>query len=314
MAPLSPAVIDDALAIGGDDIDGRKIRTRMTVGVQVNGQGPYRFVVDSGADTSVIGMNLAKSLAMPPSTPVTLHGVTGSAVVDRVRVDSLGLGQSVREDMDLPVLLERDIGAAGMVGIDALVEQRLMLDFEQRVIKIEDAKRPPPRLDGEIVVVARRRRGQLILTQARVNGRPIEAVVDTGSELTIGNNLLRAQLQRRYGDRFSEIEVIGVTGATMKLDMVRIAELKLGSVVLQNVEIAFADIPPFTVFGMTDRPALLLGTDLMETFRRVSLDFRARKVRFQLRRCDAQGIMISTSTDTMSRLRLASGGEAACRR
>jgi predicted aspartyl protease len=314
VAPLPPAVIDDALTIGGEDIDGRKVRTRMTVGVQVNGHGPYRFVVDSGADTSVIGMNLAKALAMPPSTPVTLHGVTGSAVVERVRVDSLGLGQSVREDMELPVLLERDIGGAGMVGIDALVEQRLMLDFEQRVIKIEDAVRPAPRLDGEIVVVARRRRGQLILTQARVNGKQVEAVVDTGSELTIGNNLLRAQLQRRYGDRFSRIEVIGVTGAVMALDMIRVAELKLGPVELQNVEIAFADIPPFTVFGMTDRPALLLGTDLMETFRRVSLDFRARKVRFQLRRCAAQGITVSTSADAVSRLRLASGGEAACRR
>jgi hypothetical protein len=96
--------------------------------------------------------------------------------------------------------------------------------------------------------------------------------------------------------------------------MVRVAELKLGPVELQNVEIAFADIPPFTVFGMTDRPALLLGTDLMETFRRVSLDFRARKVRFQLRRCAAQGITVSTSADTVSRLRLARGGEAACRR
>lgn len=314
MAPLSPAVIDDALAIGGDDIDGRKVRTRMTVGVQVNGQGPYRFVVDSGADSSVIGANLARALAMPLSTPVTLHGVTGSAVVDRVRVETLGLGQSVREDMELPVLLDRDIGGAGMVGIDALVEQRLMLDFEQRVIKIEDAKRPAPRLDGEIVVVARRRRGQLILTQARVNGKAVEAVVDTGSELTIGNEQLRTQLQRRYGDRFSRIEVIGVTGATMMLDMIRIAELKLGPVILQNVEIAFADIPPFTVFGMTDKPALLLGTDLMETFRRVSLDFRARKVRFQLRRCEAQGIAISTSTAAASRVRLADGGEAACRR
>lgn len=314
MAPLPPAVIDDDLTIGGDDIDGRKVRTRMTVGVQVNGQGPYRFVVDSGADTSVIGARLARTLAMPPSTPVTLHGVTGSAIVDRVRVDSLGLGQSVREGMELPVLAEADIGGAGMVGIDALVEQRLMLDFEQRVIKIEDARRPSPRFDGEIVVVARRRRGQLILTQARVNGKPVEAVVDTGSELTIGNNLLRSHLQRRYGDRFTKVEVIGVTGATMTLDMIRVAELKLGPVELQNVEIAFADIPPFTVFGMTDRPALLLGTDLMETFRRVSLDFRARKVRFQLRRCEAQGIMVSTSTDTVSRLRLASGGEAACRR
>lgn len=40
MADLPPAVIDDALAIGGEDIKGRKVRTRMTVEVQVNKAGP----------------------------------------------------------------------------------------------------------------------------------------------------------------------------------------------------------------------------------------------------------------------------------
>src|SRR3712207_8171020 len=53
--------------------------------------------------------------------------------------------------------------------------------------------------------------------------------------------------------------------------------------------------PYTTLFrSLADKPALLLGTDLLETFRRISLDFRARKVRFQLRRC-RQGIAISTS-------------------
>ncbi len=66
--------------------------------------------------------------------------------------------------------------------------------------------------------------------------------------------------------------------------------------------IAFADVPPFKVFGLADEPALLLGTDLLETFRRISLDFRARKVRFQLRRCGTQGIVISTSPETFTRI------------
>ncbi len=51
MPPLPPAVIDDTLAIGGEDINARKVSTRMTVEVRVNGRGPYHFLVDSGADT-----------------------------------------------------------------------------------------------------------------------------------------------------------------------------------------------------------------------------------------------------------------------
>ncbi|WP_425228450.1 aspartyl protease family protein [Sphingomonas sp.] len=315
LAPLPPAVIDDALQIGGDDLDARRTHTRMTVQVDVNGRGPFPFVVDSGADTSVVGANVARLLQLPAGTPVTLHGMTATSEVQRVQVDTLHLGQSDFHGLELPVLRERDLGGAGMVGIDALVNQRLMLDFERRTIRVEDARRPPPRLDGEIVVVARRRRGQLILTQARANGRPVNAVVDTGSEITIGNLALRDALMRRYGNTFTSGAVTGVTGVTVHLEMARIGELRLGPVVLRDVPIAFADVPPFAVFGLRDEPALLLGTDLMETFRRVSLDFRARKVRFQLRRCDAIGISISTDPfGDSARIGLSNGGSAACRR
>ena len=315
MPPLTGAVIDDALEIGGEDIEGRKVRSRMTVGVQVNGQGPYRFVVDSGADTSVIGARAAKALTLPAGTPVRLHGITASSTVDRVLVDTLSVGGTEFSALELPVLKDTDLGAAGMLGIDALVEQRLLLDFETRTIKVEDAKLRPQRMDGEIVVVARRRRGQLILTEARANGRRVDAVIDTGSEITIGNLALRDQLLRRYGDKFTKIAVTGVTGVTADLQLIRIGEIRLGSVILQDVPMAFADVPPFRVFGLSEAPAMLLGTDLMETFRRVSLDFRARKVRFQLRRCGFQGITVSTSmSGERSRLSMANGTSAACAR
>ena len=76
--------------------------------------------------------------------------------------------------------------------------------------------------------------------------------------------------------------------------------------------IAFADVPPFDVFGLSDEPALLLGTDLLETFRRISLDFRARKVRFQLRRC-SQSVAIGP-TGRSSLTRLSSTGAEVCGR
>ena len=315
MPPLPTAAIDDTLAIGGENIDARKVRSRMTIAVQVNGTGPYRFVVDSGADSSVIGTRIAKTLQMPAGRSVTLNGMTGSSIVPRVLVAELGLGPTSVADLELPVLREVDLGGDGMLGIDALADQRLMLDFEKRLITVEDANKRPARWDGEIIVTARRRRGQLILTQAKANGYQVEAVIDTGSEITIGNSALRDQIVRRRGAKLETIEVTGVTGVTVALELARVNEIRLGSVILRNVPIAFADVPPFEVFGLSDQPAMLLGTDLMETFRRVSLDFRARKVRFQLRKCDATGIMINTSTTTaMSRLSVAQGNTEACKR
>lgn len=314
MAPLTPAQIDDALAIGGDEIAGRKVRTRMTVPVNVNGRGPYRFIVDSGADTTVIGDRAARALALPQGTPATLNGITASGIVDRVLVDKLTLGPTTVSNLELPVLQDADLGGEGMIGIDALVEQRLMLDFEKRVIQVEDAARPAPRLDGEIVVTARRRRGQLIITQASANGRAVEAVIDTGSEITIGNLALRDRLLRR-GTKFTTIAVTGVTGVTVDLKLARVDELRLGPVVLRDIPVAFAEVPPFAVFGLSDTPALLLGTDMMEKFRRVSLDFGRRRVRFQLRKCEATGITVSTSPSGFaSRISATDGAREACRR
>jgi hypothetical protein len=313
MPPLAPAIIDDTLAIGGDEIKAREVETRLTVEVRVNGRGPYQFVVDSGADTSVVGLRLARELQLPLGTPILLNNMTDRNIVDRVHVDELTLGPSTIRNLQLPALREQDLGGAGMLGIDALVGQRLMMDFEKRLIKVEDASVPAKYVAGEIVVTARRKRGQLILTQVQAAGLSLEAVIDTGTQVTIGNLALRDKLVRRKYGKFETVTATGVTGKEVDLQLAVIPELRLGRVTLRNVPMAFADVPPFEVFGLSDQPALLLGTDLLETFRRVSLDFAARKVRFQLRRCTTQGVVIST-TRSSSLTQLSSSGAEVCGR
>jgi hypothetical protein len=308
LPPLPPAEIDDKLAVGGEAVDARKVETRLSVEVRVNGRGPYQFVVDSGADSSVVGLRIARELELPLGTPAVLHGMTDRNIVDRVKVDALTLGSITIRDLELPALREADIGGAGMIGIDALVSQRLMMDFEKKLIQVEDASIPANSIDGEIVVTARLRRGQLILTHVMAAGLSLDAVIDTGSQITIGNLALRDKLIRRNRGKFGTITGIGVTGKSVEMQVATIGELRLGSVILANVPIAFADVPPFKAFGLVERPALFLGTDLLETFRRVSLDFKTRKVRFQLRRCTAQNVAIWTSPWLSSMTRLSSTG------
>jgi hypothetical protein len=308
MPPLRPAVIDDALAVEGEDIDARLVETRLTAEVLVNGRGPYQFIVDSGADTSVVGLRIARDLQLPLGTPAVLNNMTDRNIVDRVKVDELKLGSATIRDLELPALREQDLGGAGMIGIDALVRQRVMMDFEKRLMKVEDASKPVKALPGDIVVVAQLKRGQLILTEVRAGGLSLDAVIDTGSQITIGNLALRDKLVRRNRTRLEKVEATGVTGKRLELDFATIPELRLGRVTLRNVPMAFADVPPFEVFGLSGQPALLLGTDLLENFRRVSLDFRARKVRFQLRKCKPEAVRISTAP--LSRLGVSSTGTA----
>jgi len=310
MPPLPPAIIDDTLAIGGQDLKARRVETRLTVEVRINGHGPYQFVVDSGADISVVGRRVAHDLQLPLGTPVVLDGMTERSIVDRVKVDGLTLGPTTIQDLQLPVLSESDVGGQGMIGIDALVRQRIMMDFEKRLIKVEDATKPPKSLPDEIVIIARRSRGQLILTQVRASGLSLDAVIDTGAEMTIGNPALREKLVHRH-QRIDKVKAVGVTGKEIELEMAVIPELQIGGILIRNLPIAFADLPPFHVFGIADEPALFLGTDVLGAFRKVSLDFRARKVRFQLKRCSMAGILIRMSPN-VGNTRLSSVGTDVC--
>jgi len=297
---LPLADIDDTLTIAGEEIEGKKLRSRMTVQVKINGEGPYKFIVDSGADTSVVGTKLAEELALPAGSPAMLGGITEISAVERVLVDSLTLGPTTVTNLELPVLREGHIGAEGMIGLDALVEQRLVLDFEERTIRVDDSATPRRRQSDQIVVRARLQRGQLILAQVKANGIPLDAVIDTGTEITIGNSLLREKLIRRQ--EFQSLTVVGVTGKTTDLQLAFVRELRLGPIILRNVPIAFADVPPFEVFGIADKPALLLGTDLMEAFRKVSLDFGERKLRFQLSKCNIHARRIRTVARRATRI------------
>ena len=311
MPPLTPAQIDNKLAIGGQDINARKVETRMTVDVHVNGRGPYHFVVDSGADTTAVGLHVARDLQLPLGTPVILNGMTDRNVVDRVKVASLSLGPSTISDLELPALREEDLGADGMIGIDALVRQRLLMDFDNRLIKVEDGSRPPEHFTDEIVIVARLQHGQLILTHVKAGGFSLEAVIDTGSEITIGNLALRDRLMSRNLNKDWTISTTGVTGKTVDLQLGTLRELRVGSITIRDIPIAFADVPPFKVFGLSNQPALLLGTDVLGNFRRISLDFQERKVRFQLRRCGMQVVSIGTSP-VSSLTSLSSGDTSVC--
>jgi predicted aspartyl protease len=283
---ISPAVIDESLEVTGETIDARQVKTRMTVPVLINGKGPYRFLIDSGADRSVIGAGLARNIGLQASGAVTLHDMAGSSRVETVTIDSLRVGSSEMLEIQAPALLEQHLGAQGLIGIDALSEQRLSMDFAAKTITIQDPSRPERITGGgdEIVVTARRRKGQLILTEATAGKLRLSAVIDTGAQVTVGNMALHAQI---FGGRRPPtpvpITLTSVTGQSIVADLVYLPQLRIGRLTLENVPVAFVDVPPFKLFGLAQEPSLLIGTDVLEAFRRVSLDFRNRKVRFVLR-------------------------------
>ena len=99
----------------------------------------------------------------------------------------------------------------------------------------------------------------------------------------MGNPALRAKVERRKA-ALQPISLMSVTGTYLKADYTQVRRVTLGAIELADIPVAFADALPFKRFGLADKPALLLGMDTLKLFRRVSIDFANREIRFLMPR------------------------------
>ena len=133
---------------------------------------------------------------------------------------------------------------------------------------------------GTIVVRGARKNGRLVLTDASANGRSLTVVVDTGSQISIGNQALRDQLVgRNLVNALQRVDIQSVTGETIGGDYMFVRELDIGGVTLRNLAIVFADAHTFKKLNLDRKPALLLGMNAIRAFKKVSIDFAHRRLR-----------------------------------
>lgn len=258
--------------------------SRLTLPVMVNGRGPYDFLVDTGSDRSVISRELAVTLALTPGPEVRLHQSTGVDVVKTVVIDRLAVGSRSINHVEAPALAARDLGAAGLLGIDALRDLHIVMDF-QTMRMLSAPSRPEPFDPRTIVVHGRSRFGQLILVNAAVRGVPVYVVLDSGSQLSVGNPaLLKLLTGHSVGaDPPKTTQLITVTGRRETVELDAIEEANVGGIVIHNMTLAFAPLPIFARFGLARQPAMLLGMDVLSQCLRVSVDIHRREATFTLR-------------------------------
>jgi len=254
---------------------------RMTVPVSIAGHGPYAFVVDTGSERTVVSRELASSLALGPGPVATVHSMTEVSQIPTVLVEGLTVGQRTMDEIQAPALARINLGAAGMLGVDTLQTQRVIFDFQHNQMTVMPSRRSEPHWpQGEIVVTARSRFGRLMLIDASLEGQRVYVIVDTGSEVSVGNMALRHALERhhRLGPT-APISMVSVTGGRLVADYTIARHMRIGGADINDLPIAFADVHPFRQLQLIDRPAVLLGMDALRLFRRVSVDFANRRVR-----------------------------------
>ncbi|MCW1403949.1 retroviral-like aspartic protease family protein [Novosphingobium sp. MW5] len=231
-----------------DIVDLANSASRLTVPVKLGDHGPFRFLVDTGSQNTVVSSSLVQRLALVPSARATLIGVAGSQKVDTVEIEEVMLGRRSYYGLIAPVLERANIGAEGILGIDSLQDQRILLDFRKGFMAVNDARALGGNLGFEIVVTARKRSGQLIMTDAKIDGIRVDVVIDTGSDTTLGNRALQVAMGKR-GVAINQTTLHSVTGQTLAADVAYGNRLDMQGLSITRPTIAYSDSAHFHAPG-----------------------------------------------------------------
>jgi hypothetical protein len=249
--------------------------------------------VDTGANRSVVSRELAAVLNLPSAGQVDVHGIAGAQPAALAGVRSFRVGQTNSSGLALPALPRGKLGADGLLGVDVLHGRRVFLDFALNRFEIapsssgteigrQNNSRIPNQLES-VRVPAQYRFGQLVILDAQVGAVRVSAFIDSGSQVTVGNMALRDAVIRRlpeFGARLAPVPLLSATGQTAMGEFAPLPTLRLGGLAVNQVIGIFADLHIFDLWKLADRPAILIGIDVLRHFRDVTLDFGRRQLIF----------------------------------
>lgn len=280
-ADTAPAVTsEDSDSSGEELVEGQAdYHKRLTVPVTIEGEGPFRFMIDTGAQATVVTRGLTERLELQSAGRATVVGLASSKAVDLVELNGLEFAARIFDNIEAPLLEARNIGADGILGLDSLQDLRVLIDFRANTIAVDDAEALGGNAGYEIVVRARNRLGRLIITNAIIDGVKTAVIIDTGAQNSFGNLALKRKLRARRGEQVSSTDVNGVllVGNRQIAKSVRIQRMQL-----VNMPITFADSPAFTALKLDRRPALIMGMRDLRLLDRLAIDFERREVLFDM--------------------------------
>jgi hypothetical protein len=251
---------------------------QIVVPVLIDGRGPFPFLVDTGANGSVIAPRLVKALGLIPreGRVERVEGVTGTQPLPWVTVRRLQIGRIVKREVRMPVcstpIMTQVDGILGMAGFGPV---RIAVDFRDHRVAIDRSSRGP--MWGFLDIRAVRTPGGLLMIQARVDGIAVEAVIDTGSPVTLGNPALRKALLSHNRSGVTT-PIYGVTQQVSSGSTVVAPTLILGPVAIQHLPIVYSDVPIFREWNLQAKPAVIIGTDVLRVADSLVLDYPRSRV------------------------------------
>ncbi|MET0183277.1 MAG: retroviral-like aspartic protease family protein [Caulobacterales bacterium] len=266
------APVADAITTGRieDDSAGR-----VTTTVMLNGQGPYTFILDTGANRTVLAPEVVERLGITPTGPsAPITGVTGAHSAQQLRIASLETDAFRRSDVPAIVLGGHMLGDAdGMIGGDGFANLRMSIDLDRRVFTLEEGGGAAP--SGFVSIPGELRRQHLLVVDVVIDGVRAKALVDTGAEFSLINRALATRLRTvRADDDGYAVSGAGPQSAFSEASEVAlIRRLRLGSAQMGGVRAFLADLPVFRDLSGREEPAIVIGMDVWRRANVIAIDY-----------------------------------------
>jgi len=224
------------------------------VKVFINGQGPYNFVVDTGAGVMVLNNDLVNTLKIPVvgTTEVGSPMGTEPMHVDSLQVGSVKIGDTVIEDLPAVALELQDMFGSleapdGILAAASFEGFLMTMDFPNKFVLLRKGELPPA--DGRRVLDYS---ATSVVPNIPVSiaGETVYVAMDTGAPSTVvlpGTYISTLPLE-------SEPVVVGsgrTVDATFEILSSRLeGTLDIGDISIENPTIAFNDRMKHPHIGM----------------------------------------------------------------
>jgi predicted aspartyl protease len=165
----------------------------MLVPVYVNHQGPFQFLLDTGADETIVDVRLAKRLALPKNEWIEGSTVGGSWHPNRTTMEELEAGPASVRDF---AALEADLSAVrgalpevkGILGQDFLSRFNYLLSYKDRSILFERSDEIRDTIRGEPVQLERPLSRMVVEAQTTMaSEQKLRLLLDSGANTLVLN-------------------------------------------------------------------------------------------------------------------------------
>ena len=204
--------------------------------VYIDNSGPYRFLVDTGTQSSAVRSDLAGKLKLRPAYRIEVATNAGSHTMVATIANRVSLGSKSVERVELAVhdlagVRNLDRGIQGVLGQNFLSHFNYLLDYRSRRLIFDAAVPTGDRIEFERIA-------ERPAIKAVREGESLRLVLDSGS-----SDLILFTDRTEGRDAMAHARLTAAASQRC-IRMSRAAELSVGAEVMRNVVVGFAPRDP----------------------------------------------------------------------